>query len=441
MSGWIRLLKLGGLSLAAAWIVGGGLSAFAQSGARAGRLAPRWQPMPASQALPSPEVDAAALPPWQQPPQTRQRAAVARRTMDGQQVQYEALSEDAVFAGDGESIGPGEVVHEGGPVQSQGDVYYDEGGVYEPGMHFDGDCAECGDGSCGDCEPCGVECCGPCCASDPVSSDLFPVCGPWAVFNELAVITGVHSFKGPLDRGQNGNFGFDIGVNFAGALWHDREIGYQVGGRGVFSNYSGSDTFLTSEDGRDQAFLTAGFFQRAWHGQGFQWGVVFDWYQDNYYVNNNFRQIRTEMSYLWCNGHELGFWGAFGIKNDESDENDLDEIYTVTDLYAFYWRKNLASGAQGRLWGGFTGQQDGLFGGDIRVPLSNRVDLMGNFNYLIPEQSSGSEGLGEEGWGLGANLVFYPGRSFCGVHNGLYRALLPVADNSVFMIDRAARQQ
>lgn len=38
------------------------------------------------------------------------------------------------------------------------------------------------------------------------------------MLRDLTVFGGVHGFKGPLDQGRNGNFGFHEGVNLGGPL-------------------------------------------------------------------------------------------------------------------------------------------------------------------------------------------------------------------------------
>ena len=40
----------------------------------------------------------------------------------------------------------------------------------------------------------------------------------------------------------------------------------------------------------------------------------------------------------------------------------------VNDIYAFFFRRQFASGGQGRLFGGFTSHSQGLVGGDATLP-------------------------------------------------------------------------
>lgn len=295
--------------------------------------------------------------------------------------------------------------------------------------------------------PCGPECdgfdhgyegpCGPDC----------PGCGrPWCpgfrwrwllrtLLREASVAVGPHAFKNPLDQGLNGNFGFHETVNFSGPLPYHPEFGWQVGANFAQSNFLGDQVTGVVGSSRNQTFLTAGLFHRPCGNRGLQFGVVFDYLQDLYYVDVRVNQLRAELSYVtWC-GHEVGFWGAFNTKSDTQTINQLPQEISTTDIYTGFYRCNMPNGSYGRIWAGGTGNGDGILGGDCRMVLSNRWDLAAMFNYLIPEQGKSRGGLAEEAWGLSMNVVWYPFRSRCGQHNGPYRALFPVADNGVMMLD------
>jgi hypothetical protein len=120
--------------------------------------------------------------------------------------------------------------------------------------------SDCGD--CSDCEEC----------SDCDCAWLAPG-GGWGPRN-LAVFGGVHGYKGPRDRGVNGNFGFTEGVNFGAPLGDPWGCGFQVGFAALQSNISGynnTTTTATTAD-RHQYFFTTGVFRRA-ECAGWQWGV------------------------------------------------------------------------------------------------------------------------------------------------------------------------
>ncbi|OHB68349.1 MAG: hypothetical protein A2V70_06760 [Planctomycetes bacterium RBG_13_63_9] len=255
---------------------------------------------------------------------------------------------------------------------------------------------------------------------------------------DLSFFAGVHGFKGPPDRGRNGNFGIHEGINFGAPFGGPWGLGYQVGFNAVHSNFSGDQAYeyLRRAD-RNQVFLTAGIFRRSLGG-GFQWGVAFDLLHDNYYFgDSDLKQIRTESSYLFPSGlREIGYFGAYGTGDDNLILLGRDRYTSLepTDMFAFYYRRYFVEGGDGRLWGGFTGRGDGLIGGDIRVPIGKSWAIENRINYLIPKQGHGA-GQAEESWGLSLNLVWYVGAPSRCVDKSPFRPMFNVADNTSFMSD------
>jgi hypothetical protein len=249
----------------------------------------------------------------------------------------------------------------------------------------------------------------------------------------LAILTGVHAFKGPPDRGSNGNFGFHGGLNMGGPLKPACGIGYQVGANWISSNYAGDQVVSPTTDERHQVFITAGLFRKVMQGCGVQGGIVFDHLNDDYYVEMNLSQVRGELSFIgpWC--HEAGVWFTAGTRRDHEQIGNQFETWESTDLFAFFYRRHFGGGGQFRIWGGFTGRSDGLAGGEMSVPFSNDFAMQAHLNYLIPEEGGSIAGIGQESWALGINLVWYPGGTARGATFG---PLFNVADNSTFMIDR-----
>src|SRR5439155_14079823 len=96
--------------------------------------------------------------------------------------------------------------------------------------------------------------------------------------------------------------GFNWGIPIAGFL------SGQWGANWTQSNFSGS--YFTT-DNRNQIFFTAGLFRRVdW---GFQGGLVFDYLHDEWDYSADLGQLRGELSWLWCNCNEVGFWFAVGV--------------------------------------------------------------------------------------------------------------------------------
>lgn len=266
------------------------------------------------------------------------------------------------------------------------------------------------------------------CASSPIFAPAI-----WRNFSEFG---GVQGFKGSVDLGVNGDFGFYKGLNNAWPVFDRWKIGYQLGGEIVVSDLSGSSGPLGTT--REQYFVTTGFFRRATLNQGFQGGVVLDYLHDNFYVKMDLLQIRPDISYVVCGGHEFGFWGAISLKSETKTAPAFVGTPTVTwqavDQYNFYYRRTFAAGGYGRTWVGFTEQGDVMFGSDTTIPLAEQWGIQGAYNYLLPTGNNPVPANTRETWGISLCLVWYPHCKVPNVCFNPYRPLFNVADNSSFMI-------
>jgi hypothetical protein len=265
---------------------------------------------------------------------------------------------------------------------------------------------------------------------------------PWAESltrwwtRDLELLGGVHGFKGPFDQGHNGNFGFHGGFNFGAPLgfW---DWGWQIGAEVAASNLTGGQTIDNQSENRTQFFVTGGIFKRA-RDWGFQWGVVYDWLHDAYYTNADLKQIRSDTSFIFPGRvHEIGYFGAYGtgggqfVLLDRPAQNFI--FLESTDVFAFYYRRYFSGGGDGRIWLGWSGNGDGVLGGEIRVPMGTSWELQNRFNYLIPKQGNGSDAVNNESWGVTIDLVWYIGHPSKCERWHPYRPMLNVADNTLFM--------
>lgn len=290
---------------------------------------------------------------------------------------------------------------------------YDFNGGGGGGAPCDGNCAT----------PCGSSCCSPCCP-DPCNT----------AWENLQVFGGVEGFKSAVDQGVNGNFGFHEGVNWGGALFEYGGIGGQLGAQAVQSNLGESFLF---EDNRIQFFLTTGLFHRPMNNNGWQGGVVWDWLHDDYYAQMDVSQIRGELSWLSCGHHEVGFWTAIGTTSDTefSSFNDEDVTWQPIDMYSLFYRRYFENGSIGRFSAGFTGDGQGLLGADLLAPLTPKLALVTNVNYILGRNDPAPEEALTESWGLTISLVWYPGyKSPCSSRNP-YRPIFGVADNTTMMLN------
>ena len=319
------------------------------------------------------------------------------------------------------------VIEDGAVIEGEGGEVIYEGDGFAPG----GDCG------CDDCSSCGGSQWGPHYYDDSASHHATPcdgLCIPRHVIDETSIFLGTQGFTSPMDMGRNGNFGYHEGVNFAGhfGTWlglGNLGLGYQVGATFVQSSLNGNTVNGVQTKERDQQFLTAGLFRRAHDGYGLQGGFVYDYMHDNYYVKYSVAQVRTELSYLTLFGHEFGYWGAYSVHDGHDTLNGNLVGFQTTDMYNAFYRYNWRNGTQGRIWVGGTGNKQGIVGSDFRIPLSNRWDLWGWYNYILPGHA-GAVGASQQAWNLTINVVWYPGRRAVGVHQTPFRALFAPADNN-----------
>ena len=111
--------------------------------------------------------------------------------------------------------------------------------------------------------------------------------------------------------------------------------------------------------------------------------------------------------------------------------------WTRPTCSSFYLRRNFENGGDGRLWGGATGNGDGLLGVDLWVPLGQGF-CPGKPDQLHDPQAghAATSAQPRESWGLVVQLVWYPGQNARCQQQNPYRPMFNVADNSLFMVDR-----
>jgi hypothetical protein len=309
----------------------------------------------------------------------------------------------------------------GAPSSPEGLTVPAEGSFIEDGASWSAGGGEC-------CNSCGPDCCGNWRSCGPVPPCCLLPCIP---LDTLEFFSGVQGFTGPANRGGSGSFGFHEGFNWGTPLCG--YLAWQWGVNWTQNNFDGN--FLTN-DQRNQIFLTAGMFRRVdW---GLQGGLVVDYFHDEWDYSADLLQLRGELSCLYCGCNEVGFWFTAGV-NDATNQSIfpvIDQVpnpprstLAVTDLYAFFYRRQFCNGGQGRIYGGFSSNQQGLVGGDIQLPINPNWSLRSSFLYLPPE--SGGPGFLRDSWNVGISLVWTPcARPACG--SNYSRPLFNVADNGSF---------
>ncbi|MCC9608158.1 hypothetical protein LOC68_01395 [Blastopirellula sp. JC732] len=364
--------------------------------------------------------------------QARQRAAKASRiatqietNTEVEQVDYSVLDAQPSV----EMVEPG--------VQ-----YMDEGGmIVEEGMHpghvHGGGCDSCGTGDCG-------PTCGGCGQCDTCCMTCIPLCFKLN-WDDFSVNAGVQGFKNGLNRGMDGSFGYNYGFNWGMPIGFlpKSGLGFQIGMSGSNANLYGASF---TESTRDQTFFTVGLFRRVdW---GWQGGVVFDHLKDQWYYDVEVSQVRGQLSWVFPGCNEIGFQFSASDKEGSgsttitvpgtADVNiDVDETVGATNLYTFFWRHRLDNcGKSFRLFGGWTGDSQGILGADAHLPLTQCLALDSGFTFLLPDAQDDRTRNEEEAWNIGINLVWYPfSGSKCG-STSYYRPLFNVANNGDFILRR-----
>ncbi len=261
-----------------------------------------------------------------------------------------------------------------------------------------------------------------------------------AYCENLSVFTGKQGFKGPVDQGINGNFGYQVGGTWGMPLVDSLGIGYQVGADFLVSDLEGRSGVMGHR--RTQFFFTTGVFRRAVGDRGLQGGAVLDYLRDDFYINMNLTQVRSELSYYFC-GHDVGFWGAFQTNTSTQWATTpfaptLQQYsYQANSQFNAFYRYQFCNGTYMRGWAGLTGHGDGILGSDATVRISPRLGLVASFNHLIPRNDPTISDNVKESWNLTINLVFYPGYKRCDSWQNPYRPLFYTADNGWFLVRKA----
>jgi hypothetical protein len=265
----------------------------------------------------------------------------------------------------------------------------------------------------------------------------------WRWYRDFTASAGITAFQNQTNFGLLGNYGTNEYINWAMPFWNAFGIGWQLGVRGVQSNFqqptlNDSSGLQLPGRSRDQVFVTTGFFTRAFEGRGLQGGAVYDYLSDSYFENVDVAQIRGELSYVW-GYHELGFWGAFNATEQKgmfSPATGTPGVASTVDLYTAFYRLHFGDANEARVWGGASGNGQGVVGSTIRAPMSRSLAMEGTFTYLLPDKSqtvqldpTTSVTFAPSAWNLSVNLVWYPaGRARRSLASP-YRPLFDVADN------------
>ena len=315
--------------------------------------------------------------------------------------------------------------------------------VADQGQSYTG----CGQASCCPEPTCGSRC-GSCCGLD-LGCDECPRRGIVGFF-------GMDSFKGISDGFSNSNFGAVAGLNSAiGAFGlADYGIGWQLGMSAGAYDWTGGAAVNPAESQR-QIFVTTGFFRKAAGDQQLSFGLVYDWmFNDNWGwlgTNPTLGQWRGQVEWAVSGCNAFGVYGAlrdrYSVQNSTAGQLRYSVRNQSLTQVNLFWHHKFDSGADSWLWIGapekISLQSPGslgdlIVGANLQVPIGNRLALYGNAQYMHPSASASLVAAAEEGWNIGAGIVWYFGGHARSkrINGKCWLPYMPVANNSTFLVDQ-----
>jgi len=324
------------------------------------------------------------------------------------------------------------------------------------GSGVKGESCSCGC-CCEDCQSCG-------CCSGHICLAGCDACAPVGI----SLFAGVESFRGIAD-GDHQNNGLVVGGNLGVPLpgLKDYGIGVQFGasfgaydldGR-TFPDGALGDPPSAVTDVGQQTFFTLGVFHRATEKVPLNIGFGHDWMINDAYgvfaTSPTISQWRAQLGYCLSAWNEIGVWTTVRDSGDgkvitfggiPANVLSLDVSYRAIDQCNFYWHHNYDSGADSWVWMGFL-EDDAVaglghlgsytVGVTVQVPLTDRVALYADGQYMRPAASAGPIAAQEEAFSVGFGLAFFPygnakNRSVAG---SCWMPVLPVANNGSFLVN------
>lgn len=269
-----------------------------------------------------------------------------------------------------------------------------------------------------------------------------PEGGGWNFFG------GTAGSKQPQDFGVNANLGARLSAEYAGPLWHEAGIGFQVGTSVTFSdNAVRVFEVLNEETTRFQNHTTLGLFRRGTSQSSSKlgrvgWALAYDHLYQEAFDTVTLDQFRGRLTYHASHRDELGFATRLTVSDDEAEFNEINVTLRSINQHEFFWRHFFASGVQTTASIGFAerhGQNnvvtgnDSAFGeafvvgADFLAPLAGSFAIYGETNLTFPADTGTVDAF------LG--LAWYPGRSARSARRGRYDAAQPLASDTTFSVD------
>lgn len=277
--------------------------------------------------------------------------------------------------------------------------------------------------------------------TEPPTQPEIAACPPatesW--LDNFSLFTGLEASRQPQDLGINANFGAALSANLGLPLLPSAGIGLQLG-TGVNPSRAGVKVLNEVEgtNSRTQWFNTIGLFRRSddWYV-----GAAYDCQYTDYYTMIFAGQLRGEVGYAVGDNDTVGLWGTWSMHGDEVHILDTDfQIRPISQINVF-WNHRWPTLAETRVWLGASGQHGTdivlipddhrtdpalTFGLQVFVPLSERLVLFGQGNFVTPSDTGTLDAY------LGFAYLF---GGVDGHRTRRYAPVLPVVNNPTFALD------
>lgn len=162
-------------------------------------------------------------------------------------------------------------------------------------------------------------------------------------------------------------------------------------------------------------------------------------------------QWRGQIEYAVSGSNAVGVYGCLGDLGFNRRITDAATLkYRAVSQIDLFWHHKFCSGADSYLWLGLPERErltgdgslyDWLIGVSLQAPLSERLALYGNAQYMHPSESAGVGASIDSGYNVGMGIVWYfGGNARSDAINGKCNLpYLPVANNSTFLTDANVR--
>lgn len=261
------------------------------------------------------------------------------------------------------------------------------------------------------------------------------------LFDNLSLFFGLDGSKGPEDLGINANFGYRGAINWGVPLWERHGLGVQVGT--ALNVADNAVRVLRSVDGtrdRLQSFTTVGVFQRT--DFGLNWGIGYDFLAEDYYKSLVLGQWRGQIGHSIGSNDEVGVWAT--VRNFGDSATVARQSFNLKPITQgnLYWRHVWGNETSTRFWVGLAEEHGRfllgtpgnsavhhpvVFGADLYVPLTDRLALFGEANFITPNDTGTVTAT--------MGIAFFPGGRAKTASRNRFAPLLPVANNSTFGVD------